>query len=330
MTTSCAIHGLGFHVPERVLTNADLEKMVETSDEWITTRTGIKERRIAAAGTACSDLALGAARKALAAAGLAADDLTHIIVATLTPDAYVPSTACILEYKLGTTRKVAFDLNAACSGFSYALEQARAICCLHPEALVLIIGAEILSTRTNWADRSTCVLFGDGAGAAILGGAARGPGLGRLEDVLLSSDGSIWPMLTVIGGGSMHPYAKGECIGDEFFVHMDGREVYKHAVRNMEAVTEAILAKHGLTFADIDLFIPHQANLRIIEGVTKRFGLPADKVYINVDRYGNTSAASVPIAMAEAYAQGRIPPGARVVVTTFGGGFTWGASLLRF
>lgn len=330
MTTSCAIHGFGFYVPERVLTNADLEKMVETSDEWITSRTGIKERHIAPKGASCSDMALGAARSALKAAGLAADDLTHIIIATLTPDAYVPSTACVLEYKLGTSRKVAFDMNAACSGYSYALEQARAICCLHPEALVLTIGAEVLTTRTNWADRTTCVLFGDGAGAAIIGGAGRGSGIGRLEDVILSSDGSIWPVLTVIGGGSMHPYAKGDCVGDEFFIHMDGREVYKHAVRNMESVTEAILAKHGLSFADIDLFVPHQANLRIIEGVAKRFGLTEDKVYINVDRYGNTSAASVAIALAEAYEKGCIRPGATVVATTFGGGFTWGASLLRF
>lgn len=326
----CSIRGLGMFAPERILTNAELERMVDTSDEWITTRTGIKERRIVAPGEMSSDLALRASRQALDQAGITADALTHILVATLTPDSYVPSTACVLEHKLGTSGKVAFDLNAACSGFTYAMEQSRAICALHPAATILVVGVEILSQRTNWADRGTCVLFGDGAGAVVLSGADQPRGLGQVRDVLLSSDGSLGSLLTVKGGASSSPYQRGQVVADEYFIHMEGREVYKHAVRSMAAITEAMLTKHGLTVDDVDLFIPHQANLRIIEGLAKRFNLPDHKVFHNVERYGNTSAATVPMALSEAHAAGRLPPGSTAILATFGGGFTWGSSLLTF
>ncbi len=328
--SSAHILGLGFHVPEKVLTNRDLERMVETSDEWITTRTGIRERHIAEAGTSASDLALAAARKALDAAGILPGELTHIVCPTLTPDSYTPALACILEHKLGLSGAMAMDINAACSGFLYGLETARAILALHPDAVVLVAAAEILTSRTNWADRSTCVLFGDGAGAAVLASKPRGSKSSTVMDVILRSDGALGDFLTIRGGGSARPYALGEIVREDFFIQMQGRDVFKHAVRSMESVSREILERNGFGVEQVDVFISHQANLRIIEHVGKKLGFPEDKVFVNLDRYGNTSAASVPIALAEALQTGFVKAGDLVLLATFGGGFTWGSALLRF
>jgi 3-oxoacyl-[acyl-carrier-protein] synthase-3 len=330
MKHNASLRGLGFYAPERVLTNAELERMVETSDEWITTRTGIKERHVAAAGETVSDMSTQAAKAALADAGLPADALTHILLYTVTPDYYTPSAACLLEEKLGIRGKVVQDVNAACSGYLYGMEMARAILCLHPEAKVLVCAAEVLTTRTNWADRRTCVLFGDAAAAAVVTAEPTRPGWGVIDDVMLSSDGSLGHLLTIKGGGSGHPYKLGDTVDEDYFLFMNGREVFKHAVRNMVSVCEEIMAKNGLSFDDIDLFIPHQANLRIMEAVAKKLNLPPEKVVVTVDRYGNTSASTVGIALAELKAQGRLFPGCRVLFGVFGGGFTWGSALVRF
>lgn len=332
MTTHSSAHilGLGFHVPEKVLTNRDLERMVETSDEWITSRTGIRERHIAEVGTGSSDLALAAARKALDAAGVLPSELTHIICPTLTPDSYTPSTACILEHKLGLNGAMAMDISAACSGFLYGLETARAILALHPDAVVLVVTAEVLTSRTNWADRTTCVLFGDGAGAAVLASKPRGEKSAIIMDVLLRSDGALGDFLTVKGGGSARPYALGETVCEDFFIQMQGRDVFKHAVRSMESVSREVLERNGFGVDQVDVCIPHQANLRIIEHVGKKLTIPEDKIFVNLDRYGNTSAASIPIALAEALQTGFVKAGDLVLLTTFGGGFTWGSALLRF
>ena len=330
MKNNAYLRGLGFYAPERILTNTDLERMVETSDEWITSRTGIKERHIAAPGETTSDLAAQAARAALADAGLDADELTHILLYTVTPDYYTPSAACLMEEKLGIRGKVVQDVNAACSGYIYGMEMARAILCLHPEAKVLLAAAEVLTSRTNWADRTTCVLFGDAAAAAVITAEPPRPGSGRIVDVLLSSDGSLGHLLTIKGGGSGHPYKLGDTVDEDFFLYMNGREVFKHAVRNMTVVCEDIVAKNGLSFDDIDLFIPHQANLRIMEAVAKKLSLPEEKVVVTIDRYGNTSASTVGIALAELKAQGRLLPGCTVLFGVFGGGFTWGSALVQF
>ncbi len=324
------LEGFGHHVPDRVLTNAELETMVETSDDWITTRTGIKERRIVAPGETSSDLALNACRAALASAGRTAEDLSAIYYATFTADAVCPPASCILQEKLGIKGRPCVDLNAACSGFLYALDAARGHVCLHPGSAVLVTASEITTSRTNWEDRATCVLFGDGAGAVVLSDKEPGPGQAVLEDIILHSDGSLWPLLTVKGGGSGAPLKLGQAVREDFFIEMNGPEVYKNAVRAMGHVSEEIMARNGLSMDDVDLFIPHQANLRIIEAVGKRLGLTGDRVMVTVDRYGNTSAASVGIALADAIAEGRIKPGSRVLMTTFGGGFTWGACLLKF
>ena len=316
--------------PPTILTNADLERIVDTNDEWITSRTGIKERHVARDGQTTSDLALLATREALAHAGMTPEDLTHLFVHTLTPDSYCPSTACRLEDKLGIKHRMAVDVNAACSGFLYTLQMARATICMEPESVVLVAPSEILSYRTNWTDRSTCVLFGDGAGAVILTGQEHPANVARVVDVVVSSDGALADLLTVMGGASMHPYTLGSTVGPEYFVAMQGREVYKHAARNMDAVSREVLGRNGLTPSDVDLLIPHQANARIMDAVAKKLDLPPDRVYINIDRYGNTSAASVVIAMTEAWQTGRIKPGDKVLVTTFGGGFTWGAGLFQF
>lgn len=333
MNSTCHILGLGHAVPDTVLTNADFERMVETNDEWITSRTGIKERRIAAKGETCSSLSHQAALMALKDAGLTAEDITHIVVATFTPDSYIPSTACLLEHKLGISGRMAFDVSAACSGFLYALETARALVCLHPEARVLVAAADVVSSRTNYTDRGTCVLFGDGAGAAIVTGAGTPPVNSRgarALDVLLSSDGAMGDLLTVKGGGCAHTYKPGETIRDDFFVQMQGREVYKHAVRSMSGICEAILEKNGIDKDQVDVFIPHQANMRIIEAVGKKMDMPTEKLFTNVHKYGNTSAASVIIALSEARDTGFIKDGNLVLLGTFGGGFTWGSALVQF
>jgi len=324
------IRGLGYYAPEKILTNADLEKIVETSDEWITTRTGIKERHIAAPGEAVSDMTAEAARRALADAGMDADELTHIFLYTVTPDYYTPSAACLVEEKLGIKGKVVQDVNAACSGYIYGLEMARAVLALHPEAKVLVAAAEVLTSRTNWADRRTCVLFGDAAAAAVVSAGDPRPGDGRIVDVLLASDGSLGHLLTIKGGGSGHPYKLGDTVDEDYFLFMNGREVFKHAVRNMTTVCEELVAKNGLDIDAIDLFIPHQANLRIMEAVAKKLALPEEKVVSTIARFGNTSASTVGIALAETKAEGRLTPGCRVLFGVFGGGFTWGSALVQF
>jgi len=329
MKHAAIIRGTGYYVPEKVLTNADLEKIVETSDEWITTRTGIKERHIAAPGEATSDLGLMACRRALDDAGVSADEITHIIVYTLTPDYYCPPAACLLQEKLGLRGKVAMDVNAACSGFVYGLEHARMIIALHPEAKILLCAAETLTSRTNWEDRRTCVLFGDGAGAVVVTSGQPGEP-GEIKDVILYSDGSLGELLTVKGGGSAAPMRLGEPAGENFFVQMTGQEVFRHAVRNMLSACDEVLTKNGLTVADVDYLIPHQANLRIIDAVAKKLGVAEERVCATIKRFGNTSASSVGIALADSLQEGRIKPGDLVLFAVFGGGFTWGSALVRF
>ncbi|WP_027183976.1 beta-ketoacyl-ACP synthase III [Desulfovibrio inopinatus] len=331
MTKAPRILGIGHYVPEKVLTNADLEKFVDTSDEWITSRTGIKERRVAAEGEAVSDMALVASRRALESAGMTADDLTHIILCTLTPDFFCPPAACILEEKLGVRGKAAFDLNAACSGFVNGIETGRAFLSLHEDAKVLVVAAESLTSRTNWKDRTTCVLFGDGAGAVILGNAPLEGAKhdAAIQDVELKSDGAFGHLLTV-GGGSAAPAKLGEIVDERHFIQMNGPEVFKVAVRSMESVCREVLERNSLTADDIDFFIPHQANYRILDAVARKLGLPAEKVCVTVDRYGNSSASSIIIALSEAVHDGRIKPGCRVLLGVFGGGFTWGSAILQF
>ena len=322
------ILGFGYHVPERVLTNQDLEKIVDTNDEWITTRTGIKKRHVVSEGEVCSDLASAAARKAISAAKLVPEDITHVIVATCTGDAPIPATATAVCDKLGIKGQTAFDINAACSGFVYGLDIARGFLAVHPDAKVLLIGTEVLTSRLNWEDRTTCVLFGDGAGAAVL--ANSGETEAEVVDVLLSSDGSLGDLLRCKGGGSAHVPVLGGIIDDEYFIKMQGREVFKHAVRSMVGVAEELLAKNNMSKDDIDVVVTHQANARIIEAVGKKLGIAPEKAFVNVHKFGNTSAASIPIALADARKEGTIKDGDNVLIATFGGGFTWGATLLKF
>jgi len=324
------IRGLGFYAPKKVLTNADLEKLVETSDDWITSRTGIKQRHVAAPGETTSDMSAEAAKAALTDAGLDADALTHIFLYTVTPDYYTPSASCLMEEKLGIRGKVVQDVNAACCGYIYGLEMARAVIALHPEAKVLVAAAEVLTSRTNWADRRTCVLFGDAAAAAVVTGEAPPTGGAEIIDTRLASDGSLGHLLTIKGGGSGHPYRLGDVIDEDFFLQMNGPEVFKHAVRSMASVCAEVVLANGLTWEDIDVFIPHQANLRIMEAVAKKLTLPREKVVVTVDRYGNTSASTIGIALTEARKEGRIKPGHKVLLGAFGGGFTWGSALLQF
>ncbi len=330
MNTTCIIRGLGHCVPETVLTNLDLERMVETNNEWIISRTGIQERRVARKGETCVDLCQVAAQNALAQAGMQAEELTHVLVATFSADSCIPSAACMLSHRLGIPGRMAMDLSAACSGFIYALETARALIALHPEAKIMVASCDVVSSRVDYTDRGTCILFGDGAGAVIL--TADSPELtgGRVLDVLAASDGSVGELLTIKGGGSGTPYKLGDTIRNDFFVQMNGREVYKHAVRAMSSICQQVLEKRGLTCGDVNVFIPHQANLRIVEAVGKRLEIDEAKVFTNLQKYGNTSAASVPLALSEAHDEGFIKPGDLVLLGTFGGGFTWGSALVQF
>ena len=334
MTNSCHICGLGSYVPPKILTNRDLEKLVVTSDAWIMSRTGIRQRHILDSGVNASDAALVAARAALTDAGVSAGELTHIFVATCSPDYFCPSTACLVAGRLGLSARseghgahvMCMDFNAACSGFLYGLELARSALALRPDAVVLLIGAEALSRRIDFSDRSTCVLFGDGAGAVVLRGAGTGC-LWRVRDSVCCADGSMHDLI-VMGGGSAMEVKKGDALPDDFFLAMQGREVFRQAVRSMTAESLAMLERHGMQVSDIDLFIAHQANLRIIEAVGSRLGIAEDKVFINVQDYANTSAATLPLALDDARSQGRLKPGMKVLLATFGGGITWGAALL--
>ncbi len=331
MKVKANILGLGFYVPEKVLTNYDLEKIVDTSNEWIVTRTGIKERRIVKEGQACSDLAYEASIKALRDANVKPEELTHIIVATFTPDYCTPTTACVLQDKLGAKNcQMAMDVAAGCSGFTYAIDVARGLINVYPDAKMLVVGSEVCTSRLNFQDRSTCVLFGDGAGAVVIGSDEKNK-KATIIDSLLRANGSLGYLLPVgKEGGSAKPYKVGSKVTADYFINMNGPELFKHAVRGMSDMALKILKKNGLTPDDLDLFIPHQANLRIIDAIAKRLSFPREKIYINVDRYGNTSAASVIIALSEAYSKGLINPGYKVLLVAFGAGLTWGSVLIEF
>ncbi len=320
------IQGTGSFVPARVLTNVDLERMVETSDAWIVERTGIRERRIVASGESCSDLAVKAAERALEAAGVAAADLDLILVATCTGDAPLPATACLLQHRLGAQRAAACDISAACSGFVYALAVGDAYV-RSGYGRVLVVGSEVMSMLMDWTDRGTCILFGDGAGAVVLGPAADGKGILSSH---LHSDGTLWDLICVPGGGSAAPPSEKMLAEGLQYLKMKGNETFKVAVRTMEEVAREALSANGLSVEDLDLYIPHQANLRIIKAVASRLGLPMEKVVMNMDRYGNTSAASIPLALDEAVRGGRVREGNLILMEAFGGGLTWGSVLVRW
>ncbi len=321
------ITGTGLYVPKKVLTNFDIEKMVDTSDEWIRERTGIRERRIAEEGEAASDLALMAAHEALKSAGLKARKLDLIIVATVSGDMPLPSTACILQHKLGAKKAAAFDVNAACSGFIYALSAADAFIRAGTHERVLVVGAEVLSRITDWTDRSTCVLLGDGAGAAVL---EADKGDRGILSVKLNADGSMWDLLHIPAGGSRMPATEETVKKRLHYMKMRGNETFKVAVRTLEKLVLSTLKEHRLEPEDIALLIPHQANHRIISATAKRLGLGLDRVMINLDRYGNTSAASIPIALDEAVRSGRVRKGDYIILEAFGGGLTWASALIKW
>lgn len=324
---SAQITGTGSAAPKKVLTNLDLEKMVDTSDEWITERTGIKERRIADDGTAASDLSLEASQKAMEEAKITADEIDLILVGTVTPDFLLPSTACILQDRLGAKRAGVMDIVAACSGFIYGLSIAQAFITSEKYKTILVIGVEVLSKITDWTDRDTCVLFGDGAGAAVVQATNSEKGI---VSTYLSGDGSLANLLNIPVGGSRTPLTTENIQQSSHFIQMKGSEVFKSAVRSMGDAAQKVIDMGGISQQDVDLLIPHQANIRIIEATARRIKLPMDKVYVNIDRYGNTSAASVPIALDEARKNGTIKDGSKVVLVAFGAGFTWGSALIRF
>ena len=321
------IVGVGAYAPKRILTNRELERMVQTSDEWIVARTGVRERRIAADDEVTSDLAAHAARQALARAGVEPEEVDLIICATTSPDMLFPSTAIFCQQKIGAKRAAAFDLFATCSGSLYSLSVGTQYIRSGQAHTVLAIGAEILSRITDFTDRGTCIILADGAGAAIL---RPSTDVSEIVDIQLGSNGELWDYLYVEGGGTRYPPSHESVDQKRHYVKMKGNEVFKAAVRTLEEVTTALLDKHGITPAAIDLFIPHQANLRIIQAAARRLGLPMDKVFVNIDRYGNTGAASIYLALDEAVAGGRLKRGDLVLMAAFGGGFTWGAGLMRW
>jgi len=322
-----SIIGTGSYVPERVLTNAELEKLVETSDEWITTRTGIKERRIAADDEHTSDLAAKAALNALEDAGITAEEIDLILVATVTPDMFFPSTACFVQAKIGAKKAACFDVSAACSGFLYALEIAQQFITSHTYNTILVIGAEKLSSIVDWKDRNTCVLFGDGAGAAIL--RHRGGGHGVIA-THMGSNGDLSDILYIPGGGCRFPMTSAN-VGERLnTIKMNGKETYKQAVTAMLTAANAVLEQSGLKSEDLACIIPHQANLRIIEAIADRMKVPLDRFMVNLDRFGNTSAAAVAIALDEASRTGRMQEGDYVLLVVFGGGLTWASSVIQW
>lgn len=317
----------GSYAPEKVLTNFDLEKIVPTTDEWITDRTGIKERRIAGEEQATSDLAFEASKNALKSAGLKAKELDLIIVATCTPDSLLPSTACILQHRLDAKKAAAFDINAACSGFIYGLSVANSFIRSGQYKKILLVGAEALSRVTDWEDRNTCVIFGDGAGAVILEAVT---GENGILSTHLHADGSLGDLLIIHGGGSRYPASK-ETVGKKMhYIKMKGNETFKVAVKVLENLVTETLKQNNLKPSQLASLIPHQANLRIIQATAARLGLSMDKVVINLDRYGNTSAASIPIALDEAVRTGRIRKDDYLLLEAFGGGLTWGSALIRW
>jgi len=325
-TRNVSIVGTGSYLPERVLTNRDLEQMVETSDEWIVTRTGMRERRIAAEGEHTSDMAAAAAEKALEAAGLSGSDVDLIIVATVTPDMPFPSTACIVQDKIGARGALCFDLEAACSGFLYAMETARGLIASGLYKTGLIIGAEKMSSIVDWEDRATCVLFGDGAGAAVLQSRDGRPGILSCS---VDADGSLGDLLHVPAGGSRLPASQSTVEARQHFLRMGGNTVFKHAVRCMCDAAADAMAKAGVTIDQIACIIPHQANMRIIQAIADRVNVPLERFFVNLDRLGNTTAATVPLALDEAIRTGRAKAGDLILFTVFGGGFTWGAAVVE-
>ena len=321
------ISALGTYVPPRLLTNADLEKLVETSNQWILERTGIRERHIVDKGVATSDLALGAAKKALAERGIDASALDAIIVATVTPDMLFPCSACLVQHKLGAKEVWGFDLNAACSSFVYALQVGARFVMSGAHKKVLVIGADVMSSIIDYTDRATCVIFGDGAGAVIVEPSDDSSGM---IDFLHEVDGSGGCSLYMPGGGSLNPSTHETVDQKMHYVHQDGQAVFKFAVRKMAELSEKLLERNGLTGKDIDVFIPHQANKRIITATAERLGMPMERVIIDIDRYGNTTSATIPLAMNTARQEGKLKKGDLVLLASVGAGFTVGTSLLRW
>ena len=324
---TCSITGVGSYVPERVVTNADLEKLVETTDEWITTRTGIKERRVAAQDEYTSDLAAHAALRAMKKAGVKPEQIDLIIVATITPDMPFPSTACLVQRKIGAYRAAAFDIEAACSGFIYSLEIGQQFIMSRAYNTVLVIGAEKLSAIVDWTDRNTCVLFGDGAGAAIL---QNRPNSHGLLTAYMGADGHKADLLSMPAGGSRCPASAASVAAGLHYLRMDGKETFKSAIQAMNTAAQEALRQCEIDITQIKCVIPHQANRRIIDAVSERLGATSEQVFINVDRYGNTSAASVAIALDEAVESGWIHRGDLILLVVFGAGLTWGAAVIEW
>lgn len=325
-TPRVAIIGTGSYLPERILTNAELEKMVDTTNEWIVTRSGIRERHIARDDQATSDLGAEAARRALANAGIKPEEVDLIIVATLSPDMPFPNTACFVQNLIGAKNATCIGLEAACSGFLFAVDAASQYLLTGRFKTALVIGAEKLSSVTDWQDRATCVLFGDGAGAVVL--QVRESGEGILSTVT-GSDGSLNALLNLPAGGSRYPASLQTIEKRMHFMKMEGKEVFKHAVRAMAEASRKALEKAGMTLADVDCVVPHQANIRIVEAIRDRLGVGPEKFFVNLDKYGNMSAASIPVALDEAIREGRIKKGNRIVLVAFGGGFTWGSMVVK-
>jgi 3-oxoacyl-[acyl-carrier-protein] synthase III len=322
------VASVGVAVPPGVLTNADLTQMLDTSDAWIVERTGIRERHIARPEETVAMLSQAASERAMATAGVTADQLDAIVLATASPDRLLPSTACDLQALLGAENAAAFDIGAACPGFVYALAVAEGLIASGQSETVLVVGAEKLSAITDFQDRSTAILFGDGAGASIVRRSSR-PGRGILA-TFIKSDGRLAPLLYRPGGGSADPISERVVCERSHYMKMAGREVFKAAVQTMTGACDAALRRAGVTADQVDLLVPHQANLRIIEAIAKHAGFPMSKVMVNVERYGNTSSASIPLALEQAVAEGRVGPGSVILLVAFGAGFTWGSAVIRW
>jgi len=327
-TRRAKITAVGHYLPERRVTNKDLEKFVDTSDDWIIERTGIRERRVVAKGQATSDLAAGAAKQVLERRGISPDEIDLIIVATVTPDMFFPSSACLVQTKIGAKKAWGFDLSGACSGFVYALATGTQFITSGTYRKVLVIGADVMTSIIDFQDRATCVLFGDGAGAVLLETAEDGER--GIIDFILRSDGSGGQYLNMPAGGSLNPTSSETVAKKMHYVHQDGRAVFKFAVRGMVDVSDEILKKHGLSAADLKLYIPHQANLRIVKAAADKMGLADSQVAINIDRYANTTAATIPICLSEAIEFKTVTKNDLVLLASFGAGFTWGSLLLRW
>ena len=328
MSKHAYISGINHWVPERILSNADLEKMVDTTDEWIRTRTGIKERRILGDGKASSDMGAEAAKLLLKQRNMAPEDVDVIICATVTPDMFFPSTANLIQDKIGAKNAWSFDISAACSGFIYALSLAAQLIEAGKYANVIVVGTDKMSAITNYRDRNTCVLFGDAAGAVLLE-PTDDESIGVL-DFILHSDGAGAEYLNMKAGGSKYPATLETVANDWHYIYQDGKTVFKLAVQKMADISEEVLVRNSYSGKDVKFLIPHQANLRIIDAAAKRLGISAEKVIINIDKYGNTTAATIPLALSEAYQNGRVEKGDLLVMATFGAGFTWGSALIRW